>query len=226
MGAWGAGLYQNDSALDVRNVYRDCKKIGFRDGDLASVVLETAAVDPAAGQDDSAPAYLALADLLWKDGMLPDDIRRTALRIIADTSLHPHWDEAAMNKKQRAVFDALATRLASPQPSPSPVRRTLYLEQCDFEIGEVLAFPWPEGKWTLLNVAAYYTKFRGKSPICEVLDWRKRTIPAASVIEGLPLRKQRDVVIIGSARPQETVAELIAVGRLPARRRGRISRRR
>ena len=44
--------------------------------------------------------------------MLTDEIRRTALRIIADTSLHPRWDDAAMNKKQRTVFDALATNLA------------------------------------------------------------------------------------------------------------------
>ena len=216
MGVWGAGLYQNDAALDVQNVYRDCKKIGFRGGDLASVVMETAAVDPTAGQDGSALAYLALADLLRKDGMLSTDIRQTALRIIADTSLHPQWDDAATKKKQRAAFDVLAAKLASPQPSPSPARRTLYIEQCDFEIGEVLAFPWPEGKWTLLRVAAYFTKFRGKSPICEVLDWRKKTIPPASAIEGLPLRKQRDVIVFGSGRPSETVKELIAAKRLPA----------
>jgi hypothetical protein len=148
--------------------------------------------------------------------MLPDGIRRTALRIIANSSLHPTWDDPAMNKKQRAAFEALATKLASRQPSPSPARHALYLEQCDFEIGEVLAFPWPEGKWTLLHVVAYFTKFRGRSPICEVLDWRKRTIPPASVIEGLPLRKQRDVVVFGSARPNETVKELIESGRLPS----------
>jgi len=215
MGAWGAGLFQNDVALDVRTVYRDCRKIGFRGNDLASIVLETAAVDQAA-QEETAPAYLVLADLLWKDGMLPDEVRRKALRIVADTSLHPQWDDAATNRKQRAAYDALAARLSSPQPSPPPMRRPFYLEQCDFEIGEVLAFPWPEGKWTLLNVVAYFTKFRGKSPICEVLDWRKRTIPPASVISGLPLRKQRGVVVFGAARPNETVKELIAAGRLPA----------
>ena len=43
--------HQNDGALDVQNVYRDCKKIGFRGGDLASVVLETAAVDPRRGRE-------------------------------------------------------------------------------------------------------------------------------------------------------------------------------
>jgi hypothetical protein len=216
MGAWGAGLYQNDAALDVQSVYRDCKKIGFRGSDLASVVMETAAVDPMAGQDDSALAHLALADLLWKDGMLPADIRQAALRIIADTSLHPHWDEATMNKKRRAVFDALAAKLASPQRPPPPARATLYIEQCDFQIGEVLAFPWPEGKWTLLNVVAYFTKFRGKSPICEVLDWRKKTIPPVALIEQLSLRRPRDAAVIGAARPDETVRELIAMGRLPA----------
>ena len=215
MGTWGAGLYQNDAALDVQSVYRDCKKVGFRGGDLASVVLETGAID-SAGRGDAAPGYLALADLLWKDGMLTDEVRRTALRIIGDASLHPQWDDPALNKKQRAVFDALATKLKSRQPSPPPVRHPLYLEQCDFEIGEVLAFPWPEGKWTLLNVVAYFTKFRGKSPICEVLDWRKKTIPQVAVIEKLPLQKPRDAVVIGAARPDQTVRELIAMGRLPA----------
>lgn len=44
MGSWGVGLYQNDVGLDVQGTYRDCRKMGFRGGELAAIVLESAAI--------------------------------------------------------------------------------------------------------------------------------------------------------------------------------------
>lgn len=41
MGSWGTGFYQNDIGLDVRGIYRECKKFGFRGGDLAAVVRDS-----------------------------------------------------------------------------------------------------------------------------------------------------------------------------------------
>jgi hypothetical protein len=39
MGSWGVGLFQNDAGLDVRRIHRYCRKMGFRGGDLAAIVL-------------------------------------------------------------------------------------------------------------------------------------------------------------------------------------------
>jgi hypothetical protein len=78
MGSWGTGLYQSDTGLDVRAAYRECKKFGFRGEDLAAVVRDTLGLGPTPESEDDILAYLALADLLWKDGMLPKDLRRRA----------------------------------------------------------------------------------------------------------------------------------------------------
>jgi hypothetical protein len=213
VGNWGTGLYQNDAGLDVRDTYRDCKKLGFGGADLAEIVLDAVAATP--GSEDGILARLALADLLWKDGLLTKDMQKAALRLIEDSALHMQWDDAKSQRQQRAVLDKLAERLASPQTKKPGKTKPSYIEKCDFEIGEVLAYPHPAGAWTLLKVIAWFTRFRGKSPICEVLDWESSRLPTDTEIKRIPFRKQKDIPIIGAARPEQTVAELIELKRLP-----------
>jgi hypothetical protein len=214
MGSWGTGLYQNDAGLDARDTYRECKKFGFRGGDLAAVVMDTLGLGPSPASEDDTIAHLALADLLWKDGMLPKDMQAAALRLIRDSALHLQWEDAKSQRQQQAALDKLAERLRSPQPAKPAKAKPPYIEQCDFEIDEILAYPHPEGAWTLLRVIAYFTRFRGSSPICEVLDWEGTALPSASVIKKIPFRKRVGIPILGAARP-DTVASLIELQRLP-----------
>ncbi len=215
MGSWGTGLYQSDIGLDVRGIYRECKKFGFRGGELAAVVRDTLGLGPKTESEDVALAHLALADLLWKDGMLPEDLRDAALRLIKTPALHPRWDDRKSQRAQQVQLDKLAKQLASPQRATAARTKPPYIEQCDFETGEILAYPHPEGAWTLLRVIAYFTRFRGKSPICEVLDWEGRELPSAAAIKNIPFKKRIGIPIIGAARPEETVASLIEMQRLP-----------
>jgi hypothetical protein len=216
MGSWGVGLYQNDVGMDVQGTYRDCRKIGFRGGDLAAIVLDTASIGASPESEDEIVGYLALADLLWKDGALPTEMRQTALRLIEAPMLLQRWEDRSSQRKQKAVLDTLAKRLASPQPvKPAPAAPP-YIERCDFEIGEILAYPHPEGAWTLLRVIAYFTRFRGRSPICEVLDREPGPIPPpAELHQDGSFKKLVGVPIWGAARPAEQIAFLIKEGRLP-----------
>ena len=215
MGSWGTGLYQSDTGLDVRGIYRECKKFGFRGGELAAVVRDTLGLGTKAESEDDIISHLALADLLWKDGMLPKDLRDAALRLIKDPALLRRWDDAKSQRQQQAQLEKLAKQLGAPQRAEAAKTKPPYIEQCDFETGEILAFPHPEGAWTLLRVIAYFTRFRGKSPICEVLDWEGRELPSAAAIKDIPFRKRPGTPIIGAARPEETVASLIEMQRLP-----------
>jgi hypothetical protein len=121
------------------------------------------------------------------------------------------------------VLDALAKRLASRQPARRGPAKPLYIERCDFELGEILAYPHPKGAWTLLRVMAYFTRFRRSSPICEALDRNGAALPSAAAIQTIRYRRQKappilgndEVPILGAARPAETVASLIEAGRLP-----------
>jgi hypothetical protein len=215
MGSWGVGLFQNDAGLDVRGTYRDCRKMGFRGGDLAAIVLDTASIGASPEGADEIVGYLALADLLWKDGMLPPDMRDAALRLIERPALRERWEDRNSQRKQDAVLKALAERLTSPQPVKPRPATPPYIEQCDFAIGEILAYPHPQGAWTLLRVIAYFTRFRGRSPICEVLDREPGAIPSPAEINDIRFKKRMGIPILGAARPAETVASLIEAGRLP-----------
>lgn len=78
MGTWGTGLYSDDRAADVRGVYRGLKKLGVFGHELCELLLAQFSLE-----DQAEPVFwLVLADLLWTDGMLDDEIKRRALEVI------------------------------------------------------------------------------------------------------------------------------------------------
>jgi hypothetical protein len=212
MGTWGTGLYQSDVAADVRAVHRDCKKLGFSGGDLADIVLETVGASP--DSEDGKLARLALADLMCKDRMLPKALQQAALRIIKSPELPARFEDDASRRKHRTMLDALGVKLGAAAPDTAK-RKPPYIEQCDFAIGEVLACPLPKGRWALLRVVAYYARFRGKSPVCEVLAWNIADVPPAAQIERLRFLRQKNLPILGELKKEEMLAGLIAHKRLP-----------
>jgi len=214
MGTWGPGLYQSDVAADVRGVYRDCKKLGFSGGDLADIVLGTVGAG-SADTEDGQLAHLALADLLCKDGMLPKALRQTALRIIKSPELPARFEDQASQKKHRKMLDELDAKLSAAPPDTAK-RKPPFIEHCDFEIGEVLAYPLPKDRWALLRVIAYFTRFRGKSPLCEPLAWNIAAIPPAAKIKRLRFMRQKGIPILGELKKDEMLKGLIEYKRLPA----------
>ena len=211
MGTWGTGLYQSDAARDVRGIYHDCKKLGFSGEDLISIILDTAGLVSADGED-FAPAYLALADLLWKDGMLPKQMQVTALDLTKNAGLPERFEDASSQRKHQAMLQGLAERLRSAPPKKPAARKPPYIEQCDFEIGEVLACPLPRDRWALLRVVAYFTRFRGRSPICEALVWNIATIPPAAKIKRLRFLRQKNIPILGEARKEVRSSRVAGFG--------------
>lgn len=213
MGSWGPRLYDNDSASDVRDVYRACKKLGFTGEALAQLVSQTAALDDLPGEE-GALARLALADLLLKDGMLTKARQEAALELIGNAATSA-FDDPADRKKHAKMLARLSEKIAAARPAPARQGKPPFVEQCDFAIGEVLGFPLPKGGWALLGVIAYCGWFGGKSPICEVLAWNVPAIPSAANIRRLRFKKRKNIPILGSAHKRETLQGLIASRHLP-----------
>ena len=211
MGVWGAGLYQSDIALDLRAAYRDGGKLGFSGEKLAALAIDMAA----AGEEERDIADLVVADLLWRDGWLSPARREAALALAVRPEGVLAFDDAALLRTHVRALAALGAKLASPQRPARPEREP-FVEQSDFAVGEALAYPDGAGRWLLLRVVTLYTRFGGRSPVVELLDWAGTALPDAATIARLPYRRQRDAVIVGAARPEETVAGLIALGRLPS----------
>lgn len=213
MGVWGKGLYQNDVALDVRGFYRDGRSLGISGERLASLVLDTVG---AAGGEDLDIATLVLADLLWRDGMLDTGRRQAAIDLVTRTGgAVLDFDDSALGRGHAKALQDLARRLASPQRAPAGAAAEPYVDHSDFAVGEALAIADWTGRWWLLRVVTFYTRFGGRSPVVEVLDWRGSRLPDAATVAGLAWWRQPDAVVLGAARPEETLAAMIKAGRLP-----------
>ena len=183
----GAGLYDDDTAADVRGRYRELVADGAA-GEQATDTLLSEWKEGLEEPEIACPFWLALADTQRKVGRLEDRVRDRARQIIAsgeDLSRFEH-DQALLRRRQ-VVLDRLQrelsiqqrrpTRIPKPFRSLSPVMR-----------GDVFWFALPSGRRVLFRCVAISGDERSNYPTVEVLDWRRADAPpnpaGLSAVEG------------------------------------------
>ena len=90
MGAWGAGLYENDTALDVKDEFEKL----FNDGKSVQEITDglTAEFESIMDCTDEAPLFwLALADTQWKFGVLLPDVKAKQRILQMERGKGKHW---------------------------------------------------------------------------------------------------------------------------------------
>jgi hypothetical protein len=170
MGTWGVGLYSDDDACDVRAGFREA--IG--DGLDAPAATDRLLHEWGSSTQDEvivSPFWLALADTQWKLGRLEERVRDKALALIDTGQDLARWADAPRDRKKRAaILEGLKTQLLSPQSLPKRVPKR-FQSECDWAVGEVIAFQRRSGRTTLFRVIGHHEDRGGRSPICEILDW-------------------------------------------------------
>ena len=104
MGTWGAGLYQDDTACDVRDTYIGYLKEGLSDAAAAAKVLS----DQKSRLRNALAAtnvYLALAETQWQYGRVDPAIKKRALALLEHG--------ADLDGARAKVFVTLRKRLES-----------------------------------------------------------------------------------------------------------------
>ena len=143
MGMWGIGLYQNDTALDVQEEFKELFQKGKNVQEITDVLLARYAE----GLDDPAEAstfWLALADTQWCYGILLPEVRQTALDWIEKSlKIAEDFVDLKFRKKAMKVLEDLREKLCSPQPPAkippkTPPRSRLY--RCPWNVGDVYAY--------------------------------------------------------------------------------------
>ncbi len=181
MGTWGAGLFSDDTAADVRDDYRSLLGEGLDDAAATRQVLDRYL---GADEDDGADhvVWLALAATQSRAGRLDSVVRDEALRVIDDGLDLAAWAEAshAMRRRRRASLAKLRDRLTGPQPARRRIAPE-YRYVCDLEPGDVLRCRRPSGPYALLVVVT-----SGADVCLEVLDWGGTVVPDPRVIGWLP----------------------------------------
>jgi hypothetical protein len=214
MGAWGPGVFSDDVALEVRDVYRDLIGDGHTAAEAAEAVLanwKDFLDDPDTGH----VVWLALAVTQWKLGRLDDTTRAKALAAIDNGAALEPWkvDPKAL-RQRRAVLTDVRRQLESPPPAPRKVKRR-FRDTCDWQIGELIGYRTATGRFVVFRVADHHTDRGGTSPIMELLDWIGDALPSAEQFAGVPIRVAAD---LGLGRPSRIFIGRLRAKELPADR--------
>lgn len=209
MGAWGTGIFQDDTASDIRDEYRDHIGNGLSGPEATARILKDYA-SSLAGPGEAGVVWLALAATQWRCGRLEPETRDKALAVIDSGSDLTSWKSAsnADYLKRRAALEKLRVQLASPQPEPKKIRRRVPAE-CEWEVGEVISYRLLSGKLVLLRMIGLHSDKGGRSPCLELLDWSGDAVPSVEELGSTPNRRGKD-------RFGGTVTRLLVVGRKAA----------
>lgn len=141
MGAWGAGIYQNDDSCQVKDDYIYLIRTGLSSEEATIEILE-AYKDLLEDIDVEAPIVFALAEVQWKYGRIVEHVKKRAIEIIETGIELESWRKDApelLNAREKALA-ALNKKLHSVPPAEKeirPIRKSLVKPRNLFPNGKV-----------------------------------------------------------------------------------------
>src|SRR5579863_327351 len=193
MGVWGAAVFSDDNAADLRADYRMMIGDGLSGPEATNRLLQQWMPSSEKDPDMAAIFWLALAVTQWKCGRLEDRVKKEAIRVIEDGSALRLWREGPLERKRVAVLHATRKQLESPPPPPRKIAK-VFRSTCDWEPGELIAYRLLSGSFIVFQVIDHHKDAGGVAPSCEIFDWQGPKLPPPSTFESLPMRAQIPVV--------------------------------
>lgn len=140
MGAWGAGLYQDDVTQDIRNEYVNRLRVGYTNEEATDELIEYYGY-LIEDEDDGPLFWFALADTQWKYGRLMKKVKEEAIKHIKSGKNLERWKEENIKlySKRQNVLEELEVKLNSQQPSEKKVSK-LTIDKSPWEVGDVLLY--------------------------------------------------------------------------------------
>jgi Domain of unknown function (DUF4259) len=110
MGAWGAGIFDDDFALDIKGDYEDVLGSGLSH-EVATKTLMERYKDALGDAEESGVFWLALAAIQLGHGALVKDVKAKALGVIDSDSDLLRWEDSADAAKRKQVLEQLKSQL-------------------------------------------------------------------------------------------------------------------
>lgn len=122
MGAWGYGIFANDTAADIRGEYRELLEDQVPDAEASRRVIESFAY---LLEYSPAELWIALAAAQCQVGRLDDAVKASALAAIDQRAGLEEWVEAGPDDLALRVsaLQELREQLTGPQPARTTLRQ-------------------------------------------------------------------------------------------------------
>jgi hypothetical protein len=173
MGAWGTAIFSDDTALDIRDEWREAILDGLGAEEATAQLLQS--FDDHLGDEDTERLFwIALAAAQFETGRLLPEVRDRALRIIDAGGDVERWREDGddVSARQRGrVLEGLAGKLRGPQPKPKRLRRSPDYS-VPFDVGDVVhVYDEDRQHEALVVVVGHVEEARDRPPVVAALDW-------------------------------------------------------
>ena len=185
MGAWGAGIFSNDTAADIRGDFRELLEDGLSPEDATDKLISSAQGaddDP----DDATAFWTGLAAAQVALGVLQPRVRDRAIGLIDSGGDIALFTDAKVAAKRKAVLDKLRSQLLGPQKSPVKVRRPRPIPS-PVGVGDVFLLRLENGRQGRFKVLRVDQHRMGEIPLVELIDEHGRAF-----LEHKVLRDRRD----------------------------------
>ncbi|MBL8215442.1 MAG: hypothetical protein JNK87_32275 [Bryobacterales bacterium] len=212
MGAWGVGIFDDDVACEIRELYRDLLGDGYAPDQVRDAILQHWSAfleDVNAGP----VIVLALALTQWKLGRLDDGMRERALSVIRTGAATVAWEGTGDLHKREAALAKAEQTLLSPQPAARKLRKR-FRDTCDWQRGELISYRLLSGNLVVFRMLGCHTDRGGSTPVVEVLDWVGAELPPPEVLHRCAVRTSDSGP--GTHGYPETVTQLF-LGRMSER---------
>lgn len=214
VGAWGAGVFSNDTAADIRGDLRELLEDGLSAEEATDRLISSAQGandDP----DDATAFWTGLAAAQMALGVLQARVADRALALIDSGGDVALFSDAKVALKGKAVLDKLRSQLLGPQQPPVKVRRPKPIPS-PVAAGDVFLLKLENGRQARFSVLRIDQHRMGESPVVELIDELGRPFLEHRVLGGtrdqrvryhaVPRRKDiptpNDLQVVGNAQPE------------------------
>lgn len=194
MGAWGAGLYANDTTCDVKDIYMGYLMSQLSDEESHEKTMEK--FREYLGTDEEPLFWYALADTQWRVGRLRPEVRAHAIEWLDRNGGLEFWEESASKGAGwKKTMAALRERLDSPMPARKTVRAPRPVDENPWQLNDVYAYQFHTeaskergcyGKYMILQKIGEGRRLL--ADVCmriQVLDKMFDELPSLDDIDGL-----------------------------------------
>jgi hypothetical protein len=224
MGTWGAKLYQDDVAQDVRDQFKDLLRRGKTAEEITNNLVSEYA-HSINDQDDGPVFWFALADTQWELGRLLPEVKKQAVAWLDKGGDLAKWqvENPKLAVVREKALDELRRKLNTPQPPEKKISQ-YRLYKCEWKIGDVFAYPLESnyakekclfGRYVLFHKIGETSSWPGHIiPIVRVKITKDEKLPSCvtqfdklEYIQTALTRFEDRFLPIDGRRPNEDIAE-------------------